>query len=100
MQKRKCDRRNQVIEVLKQIQKISSEMECSSRYTLASTVVDEMDLSLRKLEELQRELQALQKEKVSLFIQLFHFLCCIKVVSVLSALSDVIVFLISVFLCT
>lgn len=64
MQKRKCDRRNQVIEVLEQIQQISSEMQCLSRYTLASTVVDETDLSLRKLEELQRELQALQKEKV------------------------------------
>ncbi|KAI8564658.1 hypothetical protein RHMOL_Rhmol03G0198300 [Rhododendron molle] len=63
MQKRKCDRRNQVIEVLEQIQQISSEMQCLSRYTLASTVVDETDLSLRKLEELQRELQALQKEK-------------------------------------
>lgn len=64
MQKRKCDRRNQVIEVLEQIQQISSEMQCLSRYTLASTVVDKTDLSLRKLEELQRELQALQKEKV------------------------------------
>ncbi|XP_058205730.1 65-kDa microtubule-associated protein 3-like [Rhododendron vialii] len=63
MQKRKCDRRNQVREVLEQIQQISSEMQCLSRYTLASTVVDETDLSLRKLEELQGELQALQKEK-------------------------------------
>ena len=44
-----------------------------SEYTLSNTVVDETDLSLRKLEELHRELQALQKEKVKCFI-LFEFL--------------------------
>ncbi|KAH7854675.1 hypothetical protein Vadar_016726 [Vaccinium darrowii] len=59
----KCDRRNQLVEVLGQIQKISSELQCSSGYSPASAVEDETDLSLRKLEELQRELQALRKEK-------------------------------------
>ncbi|GFY81967.1 microtubule associated protein (MAP65/ASE1) family protein [Actinidia rufa] len=63
MQKRKCDRRNQFVEVLEQIQKISNEIHMSSEYTPSRTVVDEADLSLRKLEELHRELQALQKEK-------------------------------------
>lgn len=58
----KCDRRNQFVEVLGQIQKISSELQCSSGYTPASAIESETDLSLRKLEELQRELQALQKE--------------------------------------
>ncbi|PSS32421.1 Microtubule-associated protein [Actinidia chinensis var. chinensis] len=63
MQKRKCDRRNQFVEILEQIQKISNEIHMYSEYTLSRTIVDETDLSLRKLEELNRELQALQKEK-------------------------------------
>ncbi|CAL5404904.1 unnamed protein product [Camellia sinensis] len=63
MQKRKCDRRNQFVEVLEQIHKISNEIHRSSEYTPSSTVVDETDLSLRKLEELHRDLQALQKER-------------------------------------
>ena len=64
MRKRKVERRNQFLEVLDQIQKISSEIYCSSEYTPYNTIVDESDLSLRKLEELHRELQSLQKEKV------------------------------------
>lgn len=63
MQKRKCERRNQFVEVLEQIQKISNEIHRSSEYPPTSTTVDETDLSLRKLDELHRELQALQKEK-------------------------------------
>lgn len=63
MQKRKLERRNQFVEVLEQIRKISNEIRRSSEYP-TSTAVDETDLSSRKLEELHRELQALQKEKV------------------------------------
>ena len=73
MQNRKCDRRNQFVEVLEQIQKISNEIYMSSEYTPSKIVVDEADLSLRKLEELHRELQALQKEKVSIpFVSIFN----------------------------
>lgn len=61
MRKRKSDRKNQFIEVFKQIQMIKNEI---SRLTSASLVVDESDLSLRKLEEFHMELHALQKEKV------------------------------------
>ncbi|XP_059629457.1 65-kDa microtubule-associated protein 3-like [Cornus florida] len=63
MRKRKCERRNQFLEVLEQIQKISDELHRPSEYTPSNTIVDETDLSLRKLEELHRELQALHKEK-------------------------------------
>lgn len=60
MQKRKLDRRNQFLEVLEEIQKISNDI-----YEPAIHMyVDETNLSLRKLEELHRQLHALQKEKV------------------------------------
>ncbi|KAK9293145.1 hypothetical protein L1049_021131 [Liquidambar formosana] len=63
MRKRKCDRKNQFVEVLEQIQKISIEIYRPSEYIPTTIVVDETDLSLRKLEELHRKLQTLQKEK-------------------------------------
>ncbi|KAI3783897.1 hypothetical protein L1987_42986 [Smallanthus sonchifolius] len=59
MKKRKSDRKNQFLEVLEQIEKIQKEI-----YTTSSNIVlDETDLSLRKLEELHAKLQTLQKEK-------------------------------------
>ncbi|XP_022890286.1 65-kDa microtubule-associated protein 3-like [Olea europaea var. sylvestris] len=63
MRKRKCDRKNQFVEVLEQIQKLKSELSNSCECISTTLVVDEADLSLRKLEELQRELQTLQNEK-------------------------------------
>ncbi|CAA2988902.1 65-kDa microtubule-associated protein 3-like [Olea europaea var. sylvestris] len=63
MRKRKCDRKNQFVEVLEQIQKLKHELSNSSGYISTTLVVDEADLSLRKLEELQREMLALQNEK-------------------------------------
>ncbi|XP_010277391.1 PREDICTED: 65-kDa microtubule-associated protein 3 [Nelumbo nucifera] len=62
MQKRKCDRKNQFLEVLEHIQKISNEIGRSTDNP-SKVVVDETDLSLRKLEELHQQLHALQKEK-------------------------------------
>lgn len=59
MKKRKSERRNQFLEVLEQIQKIQMEIHSTS----LKTVLDETDLSLRKLEELHAQLQALEKEK-------------------------------------
>lgn len=64
MKKRKCERRNQFIEVLEHIQKIKMEIYATS----FKTVLDESDLSLRKLEELRAQLQALEKEKVKLLV--------------------------------
>ncbi|KAL8126257.1 65-kDa microtubule-associated protein 3-like [Apium graveolens] len=63
MQKRKLDRRNQFYDVVAQVQKIRNEIDRSDKSTIYSPGVDEADLSLRKLEELQQELQDLQKEK-------------------------------------
>lgn len=59
MKKRKSERRNQFLEVLEQIQKIQMKIYGTS----LKTVLDETDLSLRKLEELHAQLQALEKEK-------------------------------------
>ncbi|XP_016204138.1 65-kDa microtubule-associated protein 3-like isoform X1 [Arachis ipaensis] len=61
MRKRKSDRRNQLIDVREQIQSISNELYSPGEH--APPVIDENDLSLRKLEELHRQLYALQKEK-------------------------------------
>ncbi|XP_061353537.1 65-kDa microtubule-associated protein 3-like isoform X1 [Gastrolobium bilobum] len=61
MQKMKSERRNQFIEVQEQVQSISNEIYGPGEYIPA--IVDETDLSVRKLEELHRQLRALQKEK-------------------------------------
>jgi protein regulator of cytokinesis 1 len=71
MRKRKSDRRNQFLEVQGQIQEISNEIYGSSEYMSSKMVVDDSDLSLRKLEELHRKLHELQKEKVELFYYFF-----------------------------
>jgi len=63
MQKRKSERRNQFVEVQEQIQSISIEIHGPREYIPA--VIDETDLSVRKLEELNRQLHALQIEKVN-----------------------------------
>ncbi|XWS37719.1 hypothetical protein CRYUN_Cryun19dG0069100 [Craigia yunnanensis] len=63
MRKRKIERRNQFIEVLQQIQTITNEIYGSMESVSPKTVLDETDLSLRKLEELHRQLHELQKEK-------------------------------------
>jgi len=71
MQKRKIERRNQFIEVQEQIQSISIEIYGPREYIPA--VEDETDLSLRKLEELHRQLHALQIEKVNYLLVLQFF---------------------------
>uniref|UniRef100_A0A6M2F212 65-kDa microtubule-associated protein 3-like n=1 Tax=Populus davidiana TaxID=266767 RepID=A0A6M2F212_9ROSI len=60
MRKRKLDRRKQFHEVVEDIQKISSEIYGSADHNI---LVDEDDLSLRRLEELHRQLHELEKEK-------------------------------------
>jgi protein regulator of cytokinesis 1 len=61
MRKRKLDRRKQFHEVVEDIRKISSEIYGSADHNI---LVDEADLSLRRLEELHRQLHELEKEKV------------------------------------
>lgn len=66
MQLRKKERMNQFRAVQGQIQKISAEIAGQSEYDDSSStvIVNENDLSLKKLEEYQIELQRLHKEKV------------------------------------
>ncbi|XP_010536523.1 PREDICTED: 65-kDa microtubule-associated protein 3 isoform X2 [Tarenaya hassleriana] len=63
MQKRKSERRNQFVEVLEQIDKISNEINGQLEHLSSEALIDETDLSLRKLEELHVQLCILQKEK-------------------------------------
>lgn len=63
MQMRKEERMKQFRTVLAQIQKVSAEIAGRSEYSDVSSVVNESDLSLKKLEEYQNELQALHNEK-------------------------------------
>ncbi|KAJ6764486.1 65-KDA MICROTUBULE-ASSOCIATED PROTEIN 3 [Salix koriyanagi] len=60
MRKRKLDRRKHFHEILEDIRKISSEIYGSADHNI---FVDEADLSLRRLEELHRQLHELEKEK-------------------------------------
>ena len=66
MQLRKEERVKQFRAVQSQIQKISGEIAGRSEYndTSPSIVVNESDLSLKRLEEYQNELQRLHNEKV------------------------------------
>lgn len=72
MRKRKLERRNHFVEVQEQIQSTSNEIYGLVEYIPA--IVDETDLSLRKLEELHRQLHALQKEKVYIYFYFTHIL--------------------------
>ncbi|XP_037413770.1 65-kDa microtubule-associated protein 3-like [Triticum dicoccoides] len=62
MRTKKVERWNQFVHVLEEIKKISSEIRPSD-FVPFKTPVDQSDLSLRKFEELTKELESLQKEK-------------------------------------
>lgn len=64
MRLRKEERLNQFRTVQGQIQKISAEIAGNSDNEPSSIVVNENDLSLKRLEEYQNELQRLHNEKV------------------------------------
>uniref|UniRef100_A0A7N1A6T1 Uncharacterized protein n=1 Tax=Kalanchoe fedtschenkoi TaxID=63787 RepID=A0A7N1A6T1_KALFE len=63
MRKRKCDRRSQINLVMEQIREMSIELYRTTEHAASRTDVDEGDLSMRRLDDLHRVLQALQKEK-------------------------------------
>uniref|UniRef100_A0A0E0JMK1 Microtubule-associated protein MAP65-1a n=1 Tax=Oryza punctata TaxID=4537 RepID=A0A0E0JMK1_ORYPU len=63
MKKKKVERWNQFVHVIEQIKKISSEIRPSDSVSF-KVPVDQSDLSLRKLDELTKDLESLQKEKV------------------------------------
>lgn len=62
MRKRKSDRLSQFLQVMDQIRKISAEIHPNAQVQSKITI-DESDLSIRKLEEFQRQLETLKKEK-------------------------------------
>lgn len=64
MKKRKIERRDQFFAVLDQLQRISNEISRSFEDNQYKMVVEETDLSLKRLEELRRQLLELQDEKV------------------------------------
>lgn len=68
MRKIKFDRKNQFIEVLRQIQSIRNEICWQDHSASNELAIDETDLSMKKLEEWHRELQALRKEKVIAYL--------------------------------
>lgn len=67
IRKRKIERKNQFVEVLGQLEKISKEICKSIDDSLYKMVVEGTDLSLKRLEELRAQLVEYQNEKVFLF---------------------------------
>lgn len=63
MHRKKVERINQFVGVLEQIQKLSNDIFGVKEQNGNMVLVDETDLSLRRLEELHRELHELQNEK-------------------------------------
>jgi Ase1/PRC1/MAP65 family protein len=64
MRKKKVERWDQFAHVIGQIKKVASEIRLAD-FVPFKVPVDQSDLSLRKLVDLTKELQSLQKEKVS-----------------------------------
>ncbi|ONL99964.1 65-kDa microtubule-associated protein 3 [Zea mays] len=62
MRKKKVERWDQFVDVIEQIKKVASEIRPAD-FVPFRIPMDQSDLSLRKLEELTKELQSLQKEK-------------------------------------
>ncbi|KAI3411264.1 uncharacterized protein J3R85_018146, partial [Psidium guajava] len=78
IRKKKCERRQQFLEVLEQIQIIINELHRSKEHTSSKVVVDESDLSLRKLEELHGQLHALQQQKSNRLKQIQDYMCTLN----------------------
>ncbi|KAL9225242.1 hypothetical protein vseg_001191 [Gypsophila vaccaria] len=83
MRIRKINRKHQFLEVIGQIQKLSTEIYDSEGIEITKADVNENDLSLRKLEELQTQLQSLQDEKRDRLKRI------IELLSVMSSLCSV-----------
>ncbi|XP_010443482.1 PREDICTED: 65-kDa microtubule-associated protein 3 [Camelina sativa] len=75
MQKRKIERRNQFVVVLEEIDSIANDIKGQGEHVHSKPLIDETDLSMRKLEELHCQLQALQKEKSDRVEMIRNHLC-------------------------
>lgn len=67
LRKRKNARKNQVSQVLTEMQSIKNEICSADGFSSIEPATNEADLSTKNLEELHRDLQALRKEKVYIF---------------------------------
>ncbi|KAK4397360.1 microtubule-associated protein 3 [Sesamum angolense] len=63
MKKKRNERKGQFAEVLKQINSISTELAGSTEENLNTIVIDESDLSMKRLDDLRSQLLLLQEEK-------------------------------------
>ncbi|KAE9456468.1 hypothetical protein C3L33_11555, partial [Rhododendron williamsianum] len=92
--KQKDERIKEFFNVQSQIQRISGEIAGTSEQ-VGSLVVDEADLTLKKLDEFQSQLQELQKEKserlhkVLEFVSTVHDLCAVLGMDFLSTVTEV-----------
>lgn len=87
MRKKKIDRKNEVFQVLFEVQSIKNEICSSDGFRSNEPASDEADLSTKRLEELHKELQALQKEKVYILC-LLHCTSIILYLCILSLNRD------------
>lgn len=79
---RREERVRQFSEIRSQIETIRSELSDSQQVTVSgSTVNDEQDFSVRRLNEYQAELKALQKEKVVRYTFIVHILYLLSGIS-------------------
>lgn len=83
MRKRKLDRKTQFLDIIGQIQKVSTEIYGPTGCNSTETAMDENDLSLTRFEEFQKRLQSLQEEKNDRLKQVMEH------ISVLSSLCSV-----------
>ncbi|EPS64691.1 hypothetical protein M569_10086 [Genlisea aurea] len=90
----KDERMNELFDVQSQIQKINSEIS-GTNDAVVNPVVDESDLSLKKLDEFHAQLQELQKEKsdrlhkVLDFVSTVHDLCAVLGVDFFATVTEV-----------
>ncbi|CAI9103769.1 OLC1v1002317C1 [Oldenlandia corymbosa var. corymbosa] len=74
MQRKKKDRKSMFIEVVEQINHIIKELHASDEANKSLIVIDDSDLSLKKLEDLKIQLHDLEKEKSKRLKQVFDHL--------------------------
>ncbi|XP_051132439.1 65-kDa microtubule-associated protein 3 isoform X2 [Andrographis paniculata] len=78
MKKKRNERKSQFVEVVKQISSISDELGGTEKRNLDTIVIDENDLSLKRLDDLRNKLVLLQKEKVERLNQILEKLNNLK----------------------
>ncbi|GJN15151.1 hypothetical protein PR202_gb02044 [Eleusine coracana subsp. coracana] len=94
MKKKKIERWSQIIDVVGQIEKISSEIRPEG-FVPFKTPVDESDLTLRKIEELRMSLKSLEEEKnerikqVMEYFNTLHSLCEVLGIDFKQTISEV-----------